>query len=93
MNSHSRISSVSAVARAPKVAIAMKPVEAAGSAQTSGLKAVLRQTKYVISENPITGFAFGLFILLAVAAICEQYGAGAETPVMAVLVRHRSTGA
>jgi peptide/nickel transport system permease protein len=38
-------------------------------AQTSGLKSVLRQTKYVISENPITGFAFGLFLLFAIAAI------------------------
>ncbi|MBX3548917.1 MAG: ABC transporter permease [Xanthobacteraceae bacterium] len=46
----------------------MKPVEAVPS-QTSGLGAVLRQTKYVISENPITGFAFALFLLFAVAAI------------------------
>ncbi|MBX3513910.1 MAG: ABC transporter permease [Xanthobacteraceae bacterium] len=46
----------------------MKPVEAAPS-QTSGLGAVLRQTKYVISENPITGFAFALFLLFGVAAI------------------------
>jgi peptide/nickel transport system permease protein len=68
MNSHSRISSVSAVARAPKLAIAMKPMENA-PAQTSGLKAVLRQTKYVISENPITGFAFALFLLFMIAAI------------------------
>lgn len=68
MNSHSRISGVSAIARAPKISIAMKPVEAAPS-QTSGLGAVLRQTKYVISENPITGFAFALFLLFGVAAI------------------------
>jgi peptide/nickel transport system permease protein len=68
MNSHSRISSVSAVARAPKLGVAMKPMESA-PAQTSGLKAVLRQTKYVISENPITGFAFALFLLFAIAAI------------------------
>src|SRR5690606_37576730 len=27
------------------------------------------QTKYVISENPITGFAFALFLLFAIAAI------------------------
>ena len=68
MNSHSRISAVSAVARAPKRPIATKPMEAA-PAQTSGLKAVLRQTKYVISENPITGFAFALFLLFVIAAI------------------------
>ncbi|MBX3518595.1 MAG: ABC transporter permease [Xanthobacteraceae bacterium] len=69
MNSHSRITAVSTVARAPKVAVAVKPAEAASAAQTSGLSAVLRQTKYVISENPITGFAFALFLLFAIAAI------------------------
>jgi peptide/nickel transport system permease protein len=68
MNSHSRISAVSAVARAPKLAVATKTAETV-SAQTSGLRAVLRQTRYVISENPITGFAFALFLLLATAAI------------------------
>jgi len=68
MNSHSRISAVSSVARAPKFAVAVKPMETM-PAQTSGLKAVLRQTKYVISENPITGFAFVLFLLFAIAAI------------------------
>ncbi|HRF08555.1 MAG TPA: ABC transporter permease [Xanthobacteraceae bacterium] len=35
--------------------------------------AVLRQTRYVISENPITGFAFALFLLFAVAAIFGPY--------------------
>lgn len=69
MNSHSRITAVSTVARAPKVAVAVKPAEAASAAQTSGLSAVLRQTRYVISENPITGFAFALFLLFAIAAI------------------------
>ena len=68
MNSHSRISSVSTVARAPKAALVMKRMEAA-PAQTSGLIAVLRQTKYVISENPITGFAFALFLLFVIAAL------------------------
>jgi peptide/nickel transport system permease protein len=68
MNSHSRISAVSSVARAPKLATAIKQAEG-GTARTSGLGAVLRQTKYVISENPITGFAFALFVLFAIAAI------------------------
>jgi peptide/nickel transport system permease protein len=68
MNSHSRISAVSSVARAPKLAAAIKQAEG-GTARTSGLGAVLRQTKYVISENPITGFAFALFVLFAIAAI------------------------
>jgi len=70
MNSHSRITAVSSVARASKAVAAGKPAEAAaGPAQTSGLRAILRQTKYVISENPITGFAFALFLLFATAAI------------------------
>jgi len=69
MNSHSRISSVSAVARAPKAALVVKAAEAEGHAQTSGFGAVLRQTQYVISENPITGFAFLLFLMFALAAI------------------------
>jgi peptide/nickel transport system permease protein len=68
MNSHSRISAVSSVARAPKLAAAIKQAEGR-TARTSGLGAVLRQTKYVISENPITGFAFALFVLFAIAAI------------------------
>jgi len=69
MNSHSRISSVSAVARAPKAVLVVKAAEAEGHAQTSGFGAVLRQTQYVISENPITGFAFLLFLMFALAAI------------------------
>jgi peptide/nickel transport system permease protein len=68
MNSHSRISAVSSVARAPKLSVSIKQAEPA-PARTSGLGAVLRQTKYVISENPITGFAFALFVLFAIAAI------------------------
>jgi peptide/nickel transport system permease protein len=68
MNSHSRISAVSSVARAPKLSVSIKQAEPA-PARTSGLGAVLRQTKYVISENPITGFAFALFVLYAIAAI------------------------
>jgi peptide/nickel transport system permease protein len=68
MNSHSRVTAVSTVSRAPKRAL-VQVTEGTGGAQTSGLRAVLRQTKYVISENPITGFAFALFLLLAVAAI------------------------
>jgi peptide/nickel transport system permease protein len=68
MNSHSQISAVSAIARAPATAVAAKPPEVA-PARTSGLVAILKHTRYVISENPITGFAFLLFLMFAVAAI------------------------
>jgi peptide/nickel transport system permease protein len=35
----------------------------------SGLTAFARQARYVISENPVTGFAFALFLLIVLAAI------------------------
>lgn len=69
MNSHSRVSSVSAVARAPKIAVATRPLELEARANTSGLRAIISQTRYVISENPITGFAFLLFLIFSIAAI------------------------
>ena len=36
---------------------------------TTGLTALIRHARYVIGENPITGLAFGLFLLIFVAAI------------------------
>ena len=44
-------------------------VEPAGPARTSGLAAVFEQTRYVLSENKVTGFAFALLILILAAAI------------------------
>jgi peptide/nickel transport system permease protein len=35
----------------------------------SGTTAWLRQARYVIGENPVTGFAFGLFLLIVLAAV------------------------
>ena len=35
----------------------------------SGLSTLLRHARYVIGENPITGLAFGLFVLILLAAI------------------------
>jgi peptide/nickel transport system permease protein len=34
-----------------------------------GLAATLRHARYTFAENPVSGFAFGLFVLLALAAI------------------------
>jgi peptide/nickel transport system permease protein len=34
-----------------------------------GLAALMRHTRYVIGENPITGLAFGLFVLIVLAAM------------------------
>ena len=35
----------------------------------SGLAALLRHTRYVLGENPVTGFAAGLFLLIVIAAV------------------------
>jgi hypothetical protein len=33
---------------------------------SSGILATLKHARYVIGENPITGFAFGLFVLIVI---------------------------
>ena len=38
-------------------------------AHASGLAATLKHARYVIGENPVTGFAFGLFVLIVIAAL------------------------
>ncbi len=38
-------------------------------AQPSGFAALVRHSRYVIAENPVTGLAFGLFVLILVAAL------------------------
>src|SRR6478736_4868559 len=48
------------------VAPAVEPV---GPARTSGLVAILEQTRYVLGENKVTGFAFALLIVILIAAI------------------------
>jgi peptide/nickel transport system permease protein len=35
----------------------------------SGLTALLRHTRYVLGENPVTAFAAGLFLLIVIAAV------------------------
>jgi peptide/nickel transport system permease protein len=35
----------------------------------SGIAATLKHARYVIGENPVTGFAFGLFVLIVIAAV------------------------
>src|SRR5882724_11450328 len=44
--------------------IALKEVPSQG-----GIVATLKHARYVIGENPVTGFAFGLFVLIVVAAV------------------------
>lgn len=38
-----------------------------------GLVALLRHGRYVIAENKVTGFAFGLFVLIVLAAVIGPY--------------------
>ena len=52
------------------VAPAVEPV---GPARTSGLVAILEQTRYVLGENKVTGFAFALLIVILIAAIFGPY--------------------
>ena len=48
--------------------IALKEAPAQG-----GILATLKHARYVIGENPVTGFAFGLFVLIVFAAVLGPY--------------------
>src|SRR5476651_573714 len=52
------------------VAPAVEPV---GPARTSGLAAIFEHTRYVLGENRVTAFAFGLLILIVFAALFGPY--------------------
>ncbi len=41
--------------------------------QSSGILATLKHARYVIGENPVTGFAFALFVLIVIAAVLGPY--------------------
>jgi peptide/nickel transport system permease protein len=42
---------------------------AATPRREGGIAATVRQARYVIAENPVTGFAFALFLLIVLAAV------------------------
>ncbi|CCD97877.1 ABC transporter permease [Bradyrhizobium sp. STM 3809] len=44
-------------------------LEPAGAARTSGVMALIGHTRYVLAENKVTGFAFGLLVIIVLAAI------------------------
>src|SRR5450756_1564328 len=52
------------------VAPAVEPV---APARTSGLAAIFEHTRYVLGENRVTGFAFGLLIVIVFAALFGPY--------------------
>jgi len=41
--------------------------------QSNGILATLKHARYIIGENPVTGFAFGLFVLIVIAALLGPY--------------------
>jgi peptide/nickel transport system permease protein len=47
--------------------------EAPAAHASTGLAATLRHARYVISENPVTGLAFGLFVLIVLLALIGPY--------------------
>src|ERR1700676_1281615 len=51
------------------VAPAVEPVAPAAPARTSGLAAIFEHTRYVLGENRVTAFAFGLLIVIVFAAL------------------------
>ncbi|HET9584711.1 MAG TPA: ABC transporter permease, partial [Bradyrhizobium sp.] len=48
-------------------------IEPAGPARTSGLVAIFEHTRYVLGENRVTAFAFGLLVVILFAAIFGPY--------------------
>src|SRR6186713_1447399 len=48
-------------------------VEPAGPARTSGLAAIFEHSRYVLGENRVTAFAFGLLVIILFAAIFGPY--------------------
>ncbi|EKS42508.1 ABC transporter permease [Afipia clevelandensis] len=43
--------------------------DVASTSQASGLKATLQHARYILGENPVTAFAFGLLIIIIFAAV------------------------
>ena len=52
---------------------AVIPSTGAAAAPSTGLKALVRHAMFVLSDNPVTGFSFGLFVLLLVIAILGSW--------------------
>jgi peptide/nickel transport system permease protein len=48
-------------------------VEPAPAARTSGLAATFQHTRYILGENRVTAFAFGLLVLIVFAAVFGPY--------------------
>lgn len=49
--------------------VATHPAPATAASGSSGLMGIVKHARYVIGENPVTGFAFGLFLLIVLLAL------------------------
>src|SRR5476651_2690113 len=50
-----------------------RPLCRAARSAGSETNSIFRHARYVVAENPVTGFAFGLFILIALCALVGPY--------------------
>src|SRR5260370_8071474 len=48
-------------------------VDPVAPVRTSGLAAIFEHTRYVLGENKVTGFAFGLLVVILFAALLGPY--------------------
>ncbi|HEV7408289.1 MAG TPA: ABC transporter permease [Bradyrhizobium sp.] len=55
------------------MSIVAPPLVETGPARTSGLAAIFEHTRYVLGENRVTAFAFGLLIVIVFAALFGPY--------------------
>src|SRR5690606_5703354 len=51
----------------------MRDVTVTGVRPASGFLATLQHTRYVLAENMVTAFAFGLFVVIVITAIIGPY--------------------
>ena len=52
---------------------AAAPKAASIATHNTGLGATFRHARYILGENAVTGFAFGLFLLIVLAALFGPY--------------------
>src|ERR1700710_1893682 len=55
------------------MSIVAPPLMEPAQARTSGLAAIFEHTRYVLGENRVTAFAFGLLVLIVFAALFGPY--------------------
>src|ERR1700736_4173327 len=55
------------------MSIVAPAVESVAPARTSGVAAIFEHTRYVLGENRVTAFAFGLLIVIVFAALFGPY--------------------